>query len=191
MCLHRDRYLSLPSPNSVLGERILFHGSLHTIAPPFARARTAVIKMRFLASKTDRDRRNVGDDFSPRIIQRHKRSLWSEKSGRSIVHPRFNSCPPCSVTFRQLHCQVRARVRHPLAVGNLINNRNCRTVYVCMLCAMYRTCGERPFCFLSEIKLELLKRQLGKATLNICHCTVFIAGRERNAVREMGGPICL
>ena len=78
------------------------------------------------------DRRNVGDDFSPRIIQRHKRSLWSEKSGRSIVRPRFNSCPPCSVTFRQLHCQVRVRVRawvrHPLAVGNLINNRNCLTV---------------------------------------------------------------
>ena len=71
--------------------------------------------------------------FHPESFSGIKDHFGARKAvGRSIVRPRFNSCPPCSVTFRQLHCQVRARVRawvrHPLAVGNLINNRNCLTV---------------------------------------------------------------
>ena len=152
------------------GEKgILFHGSLHTIAPieaPSVRHQNAVLGIR-----AERRRRS----FTPNKRRRHKRSLWSEKSGSwSILRPRFNSCPSCSVALHfgggsivkcGTHLRSVGRV-----VGNLINNRNCRTVYACMLCAMYRTCGERPFCFLSEIKLELLKRQLGKATRNICHC---------------------
>ena len=71
--------------------------------------------------------------FHPESFSGIKDHFGARKAvGRSIVRPRFNSCPACSVTFRQLHCQVRARVRawvrHPLAVGNLINNRNCLTV---------------------------------------------------------------
>ena len=75
--------------------------------------RSTVIKMRFLASKTDRDRRDVGDDFSPRIsgIQDHFGARKAVGFSVGSVRPRFNSCPSCSVTFRQLHCQVRAWVQ--------------------------------------------------------------------------------
>ena len=98
LCL-RDRYLSLH--RIILRERILFRGSLHTIAPiePRSRHQNAVLGIQ--------DRR-IGDDFSARRPEWIS-SIKDHFGARKAVHPRFNSCPSCSVTFRQLHCQVRAR----------------------------------------------------------------------------------
>ena len=62
----------------------------------------------------------------------------------SILRPRFNSCPSCSLALDfGVGSIVKCGTHLPLAVGrrvvgNLINNRNCRTVYEC---AEYRTCG--------------------------------------------------
>ena len=91
LCL-RDRYLSLH--RIILRERILFRGSLHTIAPiePRSRHQNAVLGIQ--------DRR-IGDDFSARRPEWIS-SIKDHFGARKAVHPRFNSCPSCSVTLTHI-----------------------------------------------------------------------------------------